>query len=94
MRHEWPANISELRSVLAAALAAAGEGEIAEFHLPEWFRASAGGLQLSSIERAERNAILRSLSDHDGNKVAAAADLGVARSTLYRKIRAFHIDIA
>ncbi len=92
MRHEWLGNICELKSVLAAAVASAGDGEIAEFHLPAWFRAADEGPHLTSIELAERNAILRSLSDHDGNKVATAAALGLARSTLYRKIRAYHIE--
>jgi DNA-binding NtrC family response regulator len=94
LRHDWPANVRELRAVLSVALAAAGSADIAVFHLPEEYRQAGTSARWSVIELAERDAILRALSDHDGNKVAAASALGLARSTLYRKIRAFDIDVA
>ncbi len=94
MRHDWPGNIGELRAVLAVAVAAAGERELTVFHLPEALRRSASTNRWTAIELAEREAIIRALNEHQGNKVAAAAALGVARSTLYRKLRALQIDLA
>ena len=38
-----------------------------------------------------RYAIVAALHDNNGNRVAAAAALGLARSTLYRKIRQYGI---
>ena len=94
LSHDWRGNVSELRSVLSVALAAAEGSDIAVFHLPASFREEDRGGRWTSIEMAERNAIMQALNEHDGNKVAAAAALGLARSTLYRKIRVLHIDCA
>lgn len=94
MSHDWPGNISELRATLSVALAAAGRADISVFHLPESLRIPDTGARWTTLERAEREAIMAAMSEHEGNKVAAAAALGVARSTLYRKLRAFQIDVA
>jgi len=37
------------------------------------------------LESLERDAIVQSLRDADGNKVKAAKSLGVSRATIYRK---------
>ncbi len=42
----------------------------------------------------ERDAIVRSLADAEGNKVAAAGSLGMSRATIYRKIREYGIVLA
>lgn len=39
----------------------------------------------------ERDAIVQSLRDHGGNKNTVAADLGLSRATIYRKIRDYGI---
>jgi transcriptional regulator of acetoin/glycerol metabolism len=44
------------------------------------------------MERAERDAIIKALQQAKGNKVLAAAALGIARQTLYRKITVFGIE--
>jgi transcriptional regulator of acetoin/glycerol metabolism len=44
------------------------------------------------MQRAEREALLNALDDSGGNKQVAAEMLGIARSTLYRKIRSLGID--
>ncbi|MEZ5226794.1 MAG: helix-turn-helix domain-containing protein [Acidimicrobiales bacterium] len=94
LHHSWPGNVSELRSVLAVALAAAGDMDLSVFHLPDSFRQRNVTDRWTAIELAEREAIMRALHEHEGNKVAAAAALGLARSTLYRKMRTFQIDVA
>lgn len=93
LHHDWPGNVRELRAVLATAAAVSDSGDIAVFHLPD----TLGNVEpdrWSTLESAERQAIMHALYEHDGNKMAAATALGLARSTLYRKLRAFDIDVA
>uniref|UniRef100_UPI0006E1A3F2 helix-turn-helix domain-containing protein n=1 Tax=Streptomyces neyagawaensis TaxID=42238 RepID=UPI0006E1A3F2 len=45
--------------------------------------------QLSPMEQAERAAILDALHRHGGNKARTAVALGIARATLYRKLRGY-----
>jgi transcriptional regulator of acetoin/glycerol metabolism len=41
----------------------------------------------------ERDAIVQSLLDFDGNKVKAAESLGMSRATIYRKIHEYGIVV-
>ena len=89
-RYPWPGNVAELRAALAAALRRRPVGEIAAEDLPAACR-TAGGRELSLIERAERDAIVTVLHECGGNRVRAASSLGLARSSLYRKLRSYAI---
>jgi transcriptional regulator of acetoin/glycerol metabolism len=46
---------------------------------------------LTGIEQAERDAIIAALKDAGGNRLQAAKALGLARSSLYRKLKQFGI---
>ncbi|MPZ04319.1 transcriptional regulator, partial [Micrococcus luteus] len=50
-----------------------------------------GTVPLLGLERAEREAIIDALESAGGNKVRAAAALGVSRATLYRRLRTLRI---
>ena len=41
----------------------------------------------------ERDAIVQSLLDHEGNKVKAAKSLGMSRATIFRKIHEYRIVV-
>jgi transcriptional regulator of acetoin/glycerol metabolism len=47
---------------------------------------------LRPVDQAERDTIVAALRESAGNRVAAAAALGLARSTLYRKIAQYGIS--
>ena len=49
---------------------------------------------LSPLESVERDVIVQSLLDQDGNKVRAAESLGMSRATIYRKIHEYGIVAA
>lgn len=87
----WPGNIREFKAVLSTAHQRARGGDIGVAHLPSEYGRPAGK-PLPSLQRSERDAIVAALSSARGNKVAAAETLGIARSTLYRKMRAFGLD--
>src|SRR5699024_391013 len=82
--YDWPGNIRELQSILAAALSASQDEPVIRVeHLPGRYRAPDRERRMSTIERAERKAIEEALEQAGGNKLAAATALGIARSTLY-----------
>lgn len=47
---------------------------------------------LSQLEALERDAIIRSLLDNNGDKRDAARSLGMSRATIYRKIHDYGIQ--
>lgn len=89
-RYDWPGNVSELADVLTAALHRRPVGRIEVGDLPASCQSAPRG-ELRAVDRVERDAIVGALRDSGGNRVAAAAALGLARSTLYRKIRQYGI---
>jgi sigma-54 dependent transcriptional regulator, acetoin dehydrogenase operon transcriptional activator AcoR len=89
-RYSWPRNITQLEEALAAALLRRPVGDIQPEDLPGYCHDSARR-QLTGMEALERDAIVNALRDADGNRVQAAATLGIARSSLYRKLKSFGI---
>ncbi|MDX3098581.1 helix-turn-helix domain-containing protein [Streptomyces sp. ME01-24h] len=92
-RHTWPGNVAELATVVRTlAEGRRMSGPVRPEELPDAVRGGAGGRRLGSLERAERDAILEALRTHGGNKARAAKALGIARATVYRKLRSYGIQ--
>jgi two-component system response regulator AtoC len=90
--YHWPGNVRELRSAVECAFVL-GEGPILDLaDLPPEVRAEPliGG-RGPSLSEIERQRLLAALSKHRGRKNAAAAELGISRSTLWRKLYAHHL---
>ncbi|ODU07583.1 MAG: hypothetical protein ABS81_00275 [Pseudonocardia sp. SCN 72-86] len=87
-RRSWPGNVRELENVVARTLSNSG-GLIRVADLPLDVRQEAGRRSLTRMERAERDAIMAALENSRGNKVIAAEELGISRSSLYRKIERY-----
>ncbi|WP_328596286.1 helix-turn-helix domain-containing protein [Streptomyces apricus] len=89
-RHPWPGNVTEL-ALLVRSLAKRrrATGPVRRSELPDPVREGPAARSLSPMEHAERTAVLEALHRHGGNKVRTAAALGIARATLYRKLRAY-----
>ncbi|MEV6070982.1 helix-turn-helix domain-containing protein [Nocardia sp. NPDC052001] len=90
--HDWPGNVAELREALRTALTRRPVGDLRAEDLPETCFVS-GGRRLTPIEAAERSAIVRALIQTGGNRRDAAVLVGIARSSLYRKIQAYGIRV-
>lgn len=92
----WPGNIRQLRHVIRRAVALAGDGApIEPRHLPEEMQQlphSVDAVHGLTLQCAERDAIIKTLSRSRGNLTATARVLGIGRSTLYRKLKAYGID--
>jgi transcriptional regulator of acetoin/glycerol metabolism len=95
--HPWPGNVRQMRSVIRAASAMVNDGEeVGPRHLPMDFlaqmnrnaeSASEARGMAGSLETIELQAIQETLRVNSGNVSAAARQLGVSRTTLYRKLR-------
>lgn len=86
----WPGNLAELHRVLTRVLSGRNGGRIAVADLPESYRGHRTQ-PLLGRDRAERAAIVEALEAAAGNKIQAAAALGISRTTLYRRLRALKI---
>ncbi len=89
-RYTWPGNLRQLRDALAHALRQRPVGELRPEDLPGYCR-TAGTRTLTALEVAERDAIVAALEACGGNRRHAADQLGMARSSLYRKLRSYAI---
>jgi DNA-binding NtrC family response regulator len=89
LRYHWPGNVRDLENVIGYACMMAEPPRVDIGDLPERVRAgtppaSGGGPVLVSLDEIQRIHTLRVLEAVGGNKVKAAAILGVSRATLYR----------
>ncbi|MEN0066911.1 MAG: sigma-54-dependent Fis family transcriptional regulator [Myxococcota bacterium] len=92
--YPWPGNVRQLQQVLRFALACAGDDDINVAHLPERVQSASRPPKRSLDEvreTSERDAVLAALEASAWNVSAAAVRLGVARTTVHRKMRAFGI---
>lgn len=88
---EWPGNLSELRCVLWTAAKSAQRNRLELQDLPAKYLGTGRVAHLGGRERAERDAIIDALAAAGGNKVHAARELGISRSTLYARMKALRV---
>ncbi|MFD8522436.1 sigma-54-dependent Fis family transcriptional regulator [Streptomyces capillispiralis] len=91
-RHDWPGNVRQLGEVLTKAAAGRRTYRIELRDLPPSLHSS-GSRSLSAWEASERDTLVQALLDADGNKLLAAQRLGISRTTIYRKMRAYGITL-
>ena len=91
-RYTWPGNLRQLDDALRTAIGHRPVGEIQPEDLPGYC-CQTSGRTLSALESIERDAIVLALREAGGNRVQAAAALGIARSSLYRKLKSFGIEV-
>jgi PAS domain S-box-containing protein len=97
-RHRFPGNVRELENIIERAFVLCGNGDIGVQHLPDELTAGASAppsppaaqptAGLPPLAAAEASALAEALRRHSGNRAAVAAELGIHRATLFRKMRA------
>lgn len=88
--YSWPGNITELVEALREAVKNRPAGDLRVADLPARCLTSSRRV-LTPMESIERDAIVRALTEADGNRLKAAEVLGIARSSLYRKMKTYGI---
>jgi len=96
LAYDYPGNVRELENIIEHCFVLC-EGEIIEAkHLPASVRPAfktekAEDSEPATIKQMEIILITQALRQNEGNKTAAAKQLGIDKSTLFRKMKAFDI---
>jgi DNA-binding NtrC family response regulator len=105
--HDWPGNVRELQNCMDR-MAAMNPGPLLQMDdLPSAVHYSSmrGNLQLNSLaafasgkviiplHELEKRAILEAIDFTNGDRATAAALLGIGRTTLYRKMKEYNLEI-
>jgi two-component system response regulator HydG len=97
--YDWPGNVRELENAIERAVAL-GSGPIlhvadlpSNLQYPTTERAPEKD-EILPLEELERRAILRTLRETGGDKLSAARMLGIGKTTLYRKLKQYHMEPA
>jgi two-component system NtrC family response regulator len=86
LTHPWPGNIRELANVIEYASILCDQMPITMADLPSNFGAQSSGAK--SLREIEMESIWAALDACNGNKTAAAQQLGISLKTLYNKLNA------
>ncbi|MFW6066616.1 MAG: helix-turn-helix domain-containing protein, partial [Planctomycetota bacterium] len=98
MEYDFPGNVRELENVIEHAFVLCRGGLIRPEHLPPEVRAGGratdmprtGGTTLKAMERV---LIADAVRRQGGNRSAAAKELGIDPSTLFRKVKTLGIEL-
>ncbi|ELR66800.1 sigma54 specific transcriptional regulator, Fis family [Photobacterium marinum] len=94
--HDWPGNVRELENVIERAFVLCPNGQIGPGYLPSELGAKAMPKDQpeaigSARQLAEKQSIQESLKRNRFNRAATARELGIHKTTLYRKMKSLQI---
>jgi two-component system response regulator HydG len=100
MRHPWPGNVRELENAVERAVILCRGDAIAPDDLPDTVCSPADGEKETdtalkpglSLKEMEKQMILRTLEETEGNRTHAAEILGISRRTLQNKLKEYGIN--
>ncbi|MCC7201315.1 MAG: sigma 54-interacting transcriptional regulator [Nitrospirae bacterium] len=97
LNYFYPGNIRELRNIVEHAFICSKDNTILPEHLPgellrEGERLNITAAQTSSLDKVEKEWILRTLEENGWRYAETARRLGISRTTLWRKIKLFGIE--
>ena len=96
MSHRFPGNVRELENIIERAFILCRAGEIERHHLPDFLCAQPGApatipQRYRSFRRMEEAFLRSALDRNDWNRQKTARELGIHKTTLFRKMKAFGI---
>lgn len=98
LSHDYPGNIRELENIIEHALVLCPEGQVKPSCLPDYLRSFLPGQNKqvkidAALQSVESLMIIDALKRNKYNRMKAARDLGIHKSTLFRKIKILGIDL-
>ncbi len=98
LSHHFPGNIRELENIIEHCFVLCHGQLIESSDLPDSVRQpeqrGREDLQeIKTLRQMEKMMIEQSLRRHEGNRAAAARELGINPSTLFRKLKTLQIDV-
>lgn len=99
MKYDFPGNIRELENIIERAFILCGAGQIERRHLPELYGQDTPYLAYgtkrkpNTLKEIEAAFLMRVLEKNKWNRAKTAEDLGIHKSTLFRKIKALGLDV-
>ncbi|MGB7033187.1 MAG: sigma 54-interacting transcriptional regulator, partial [Syntrophobacteria bacterium] len=101
LNYDFPGNVRELENTIEHAMILTKGIEIQPRNLPSYLRSKqieppahakiSEEQDLAVLERVERDLIASALERNGGNTAATAKELGIHRTTLWRKMKRYHL---
>ncbi|MDR4509515.1 MAG: sigma-54 dependent transcriptional regulator [Candidatus Brocadiaceae bacterium] len=99
LNYNWPGNIREMENIIERAVTLSKGNKITELDLELQSPVPINGTDTNAYEggiraalaQQERKTIIASLQKHAGNRKQAASNLGISTTTLWRKMKEYHI---
>ena len=92
--YDWPGNVRELENAIARSVALGSGPTVEMSDLPSHLHYGTServpdSHEILPLDELERRAILKTLRETSGDKLAAARMLGIGKTTLYRKLKQY-----
>ena len=94
--YSFPGNIRELRNIIERAIILTDGNVLLPSSLPNDLFSTGpmdSTLMMEKLDEVEKLHILKILDDTEGNKTKTAEILGIGLTTLYRKLKAYNIEL-
>ena len=96
MRYDWPGNVRELENAVRRALALSSGLKLEAGNLPSTIiyrtEPRSGARDTARLQDLERKAIIEALQAAGGDRIRAAKMLGIGKTTIYRKVKEYHLE--
>ena len=99
LEHDYPGNVRELENIIEHAFVLCSSGLISAEHLPDSITVTVAVVKNrkddfnGTFKELERTAIVHALKKNAWNRLATAEQLGIHKTTLFRKLKALDIQL-
>lgn len=91
-KYSFRGNIRELKNIIERAVILANNYELTADLLPGEMESAQVGFTAKSLDKIEKEHILKTLAENEGNKTQTAKVLGIGTVTLYRKLKEYGLE--